>query len=165
VSTNLPLWWIGEVSGSWWQPSLCGNLNGDVAFLVKVNFGKQIACLHCLLVFFIFTLTLELTFESIYFGVLLLLISFVAGCFHINYTKFGSFTICKCIYFASYCVSPLRAGWSGTSARVTRTPGHPVSRAGSSGPWSAATILQIFKVILFTPPSRHDKILSICIKA
>jgi hypothetical protein len=32
-----------------------------------------------LLVFFIFTLTLEITFESIYFVVLLLVISFVAG--------------------------------------------------------------------------------------
>jgi hypothetical protein len=35
---------------------------------------------------------------------------------------------------------------------VTRTPTHPVSCAGSSGPLSAAKILQIFKVILFTPP-------------
>jgi hypothetical protein len=63
-----------------------------------------------LLVFFIFTLTLEITFESIYFVVLLLVISFVAGCFLTNHTKFGSFTICKFILFISYCVSPLRAG-------------------------------------------------------
>jgi hypothetical protein len=40
--------------------------------------------------------------------------------------------------------------------------GHPISRAGSSGPWSAAKVLQNFKVILFTrsfqavarPPTR-----------
>jgi hypothetical protein len=77
---------------------------------VEVNFGKQIACLPCLLVFFIFTLTLEITFELIYFVVLLLVISFVAGCFHINYTKLGSFTIRKFILFTIYSVSPLRAG-------------------------------------------------------
>jgi cytochrome c oxidase assembly factor CtaG len=46
---------------------------------VEVNFGKQIACLTCLLVFIIFTISLEITFESIYFGVVLLIISFVAG--------------------------------------------------------------------------------------
>jgi hypothetical protein len=77
---------------------------------VEVNFGKQIACLPCLLVFLIFTLTLEITFESIYFVVLLLVISFVVGCFHINYTKFGSFATLKFILFTNYCVSPLRAG-------------------------------------------------------
>jgi hypothetical protein len=54
---------------------------------VEVNFGKQIACLSCLLVFIIFTLTLEVIFESIYIFVLLCVISFVAGCFHFNYTK------------------------------------------------------------------------------
>jgi hypothetical protein len=71
---------------------------------VEVNFGKQIACLLCLLVFFIFTLTLEITFESIYFVVLLLVKSFVAGCFHINYTKFGSYTFCNFTFFLSYYV-------------------------------------------------------------
>jgi hypothetical protein len=77
---------------------------------VEENFGKQIACLPCLLVFIIFTLTLEITFESIYFGVLLLVISFIAGCFQFNYAKFDSFTICKFIFFTSNCVSPLHAG-------------------------------------------------------
>jgi hypothetical protein len=77
---------------------------------VEVNFGKQIACLTCLLVFLIFSLTLEVTFESIYFVVLLLVISFVAGCFHTNYTKFGSYTFCKFTLFISYCVLSLRAG-------------------------------------------------------
>jgi hypothetical protein len=74
-----------------------------------MNFGKQIACLTCLLVFLIFSLTLEVIFESIYIFVLLFVISFVVGCFHINYTKFG-YTFCKFTFFISYCVLLLRTG-------------------------------------------------------
>jgi hypothetical protein len=75
-----------------------------------VNFCKQIACLPCLLVFIIFTLTLEVIFESIYVFVLLFVISFVAGCSHINYTKFGSYKFCNFTFFLSYCVLLLRTG-------------------------------------------------------
>jgi hypothetical protein len=77
---------------------------------VEVNFGKQIACLTCLLVFFIFTLFLEVIFESIYVFVLLFVISFVAGCFRINFTKFGSYKFCNFTIFLSYCVLLLRTG-------------------------------------------------------
>jgi hypothetical protein len=77
---------------------------------VEVNFGKQIACLPCLLVFIIFTLTLEVIFESIYVFVLLFVIFSVAGCFHINYTKFGSYTFYNFTFFLSYCVLLLHTG-------------------------------------------------------
>jgi hypothetical protein len=66
---------------------------------VEVNIGKQITCLTCLLVFIIFTLTLEVIFESIYVFVLLFVISFVASCFHINFSKFGSYTFCNFTFF------------------------------------------------------------------
>jgi hypothetical protein len=42
--------------------------------------------------------------------VLLLVISFVAGCFHINFTKFGSYTFCNFTFLLSYCVLLLRTG-------------------------------------------------------
>jgi hypothetical protein len=42
--------------------------------------------------------------------VLLFVISFVAGCFHINYTKFGSYTFCNFTFLLSYCVLLLRTG-------------------------------------------------------
>jgi hypothetical protein len=77
---------------------------------VEVNFGKQIACLSCLLVFIIFSLTLEVIFKSIYVFVRLCVISFVASCFHINYTKFGSYTFCKFTFLLSYCDLLLRTG-------------------------------------------------------
>jgi hypothetical protein len=56
------------------------------------------------------TLTLEVIFESIYVFVLLFVISFVAGCFHINFTKFGSYTFCNFTFFLSYYVLLLRTG-------------------------------------------------------
>jgi hypothetical protein len=62
------------------------------------------------LVLVIFSLTLEVIFESIYTFVLLVVISFVAGCFHIDYTNFGSYTFCKFTFFIRYYVLPLRTG-------------------------------------------------------